>query len=85
MSASQPARTVYHLTHANAEGKWHLKRVGGSPVGTYETKDEAKREGENLGHAHLKKGELAQLVIHRQDGSIEEEFTYGKDPREIPG
>lgn len=28
---------------------------------------------------------LGQLVVHRLDGSIEEEFTYGKDPRRTPG
>ena len=35
-------------------------------------KDLAKQEG------------LGQIVVHKADGPIEE-FTYGDDPRDIPG
>jgi hypothetical protein len=26
-----------------------------------------------------------QVIVHGQDGVIQEEFTYGDDPRDIPG
>ena len=77
-------RAVYHLVHTNEDDRWHLKRDGKS-VADYDTKQEAVGAGEERGHAHWNKGEPAQLVVHRQDGSIEKEYTYGKDPRDIPG
>lgn len=87
MSASEGnARVVYHLVHRNHDGQWHLSIVDGQrDVGAFDTKDEARREGERLGRQHVEQGGMAQLVVHRQDGSIETEFTYGKDPRDTPG
>lgn len=86
MSASAKAsRTVYHLVHRNIDDKWHLSVVGGSDVASFDTKEEARQEGERRGRQHGERGELAQLVVHRQDGSIETEFTYGEDPRATPG
>ena len=29
--------------------------------------------------------ELGQVIVHTRDGKIAEEFTYGDDPRNIPG
>lgn len=87
MSASDKAsRTVYHLVHRNNDDKWHLSVVGcDSDVASFDTKEEARQEGERRGRQHGERGELAQLVVHRQDGSIETEFTYGDDPRGTPG
>ena len=28
---------------------------------------------------------LGQVIIHNRDGKIAEEYTYGDDPRNIPG
>ena len=40
-----------------------------------------------VSHAkHLaKEHELGQVIVHKGDGTIETEFTYGEDPRNIPG
>ncbi|WP_313913796.1 DUF2188 domain-containing protein [Tahibacter sp.] len=78
-------RTVYHLVHRNADSRWHLAVENGKDVSDWTTKHEAEQEGERLGNAHQQRGELAQLIVHRQDGSIEREYTYGKDPRRTPG
>jgi hypothetical protein len=78
-------RTVYHLVHRNADGRWHLSAVGGDDVASFATKEEARQDGERRGRQHVGRGELAQLVVHREDGSIETEFTYGADPRDTPG
>jgi hypothetical protein len=32
-----------------------------------------------------KKAPLGQVIIHGKDGKIQREFTYGKDPKHIPG
>lgn len=78
-------RTVYHLVHRNTDSQWHLAVENGKEVSAWATKHEAEQEGERLGGAHQQRGELAQLIVHRQDGSIEREYTYGKDPRRTPG
>ena len=77
-------RIVYQLVHTNEDALWHLKRDGKS-VAKFATKQEALAAGEERGNAHWSKGDPAQLVVHRQDGSIEKEYTYGRDPHDIPG
>ncbi len=84
--AEKSVRTVYHLVHRKADGKWHLSQVGSDDeVASFYTKDEARQDGERRGREHVDRGERAQLVVHREDGSIETEFTYGSDPRSSPG
>ena len=77
-------RIVYHLVHTNEDLRWHLKRDGKS-IEDFATKEEGLSAGEAFGQAHWGKGDRAQLVVHRQDGSIEKEYTYGKDPRKTRG
>jgi hypothetical protein len=28
---------------------------------------------------------LGQVIVHKRDGTIEQEFTYGEDPPQSPG
>lgn len=83
--SKRTGRTVYHLVHRGADDAWHLSRVDGGDVAAFATKSEALKDGERRGNEHLTRGERAQLVVHHADGSIEKEFTYGMDPRDIPG
>jgi hypothetical protein len=46
-----------------------------------DTKEKAIDYGRDL----AKQGELGQLVVHKADGTIEQEFTYGEDPRSTAG
>ena len=46
-----------------------------------DNKDDAVDEARRL----AKSAELGQVIVHKQDGTIEEEFTYGDDPRDTPG
>lgn len=78
------ARAVIHLVHKKADNMWHLEQAG-QDLGSYETKDAAEREGKARGQGLEAKGLDAQLVVHRQDGSIETEWTYGNDPRKTLG
>ena len=71
-----PKRKVYHVTH-NPGGGWDVKKEDGErPSGHFDTKDEAIDRGREL----AKSGGLGQLKIHKQDGKIQTEYTYGKDP-----
>ena len=43
----------------------------------------------NLAIEHAKElakaAPLGQVIVHGEDGKIQDEFTYGEDPRNIPG
>lgn len=75
------SRVVYRVL-PNPKGGWDVKLTG-SPesLGYYRTKDEAIANGRTLAKKHSK----SQLVIHKRNGQIEKEYTYGDDPRDIPG
>ncbi len=51
------------------------------PIGIYETKEHAIIAGVGIAKVH----EKGQLLIHTQDGKIEDERTYGADPRSSKG
>lgn len=61
---------------------WELRGIGFS---RYERKADAVAEGVRMGRAHLASGQLAQLVIRGKDGRIQQERTYGADPRRSRG
>jgi hypothetical protein len=77
-------RTVYHLVHRDAADRWELEE-GGRAVADFPSKEEGEEEGRRRSRALRDRGLDAQLVVHRQDGSIETEYTYGHDPRRRTG
>ena len=69
-------RTVFHV--ATRDGKWVVTREG-YPDGefdSFETKDEAVTRARGEAHQQMP----SQVKVHREDGTIEHEFTYGADP-----
>ena len=70
------ARKTYHVTQSS-NGDWKVKA---------EKADRASATCPNKAQAIDRAVELAksqslgQVVIHKQDGSIQSERTYGKDP-----
>jgi hypothetical protein len=74
------SRTVYHLTpYVNG---WQVKQEGSDER---EVLVDDKERAMQLAREQAKQHELSQVIVHKRDGTIEEEFTYGKDPRDIPG
>lgn len=77
-------RTVYHVVPRNTEEglNWAVKRVNTERAAVIlENKDDAIRQAEIF----ARKSELSQIVIHRKDGIIQEERTFGKDPEKYIG
>ena len=76
-------RMTYHVVpYVNG---WEL-RLGGADgdhgkLGAWDHKDLAIERAKEL----AKSVELGQVIVHGQDGKIQDEFTYGTDPRNIPG
>ena len=69
-------RMKYHVTK-RPDGQWQTKAEGGaraSAVAT--TKAEVVDRARDLAKAQP----LGQVVIHKSDGQIQTEHTYGKDP-----
>lgn len=66
-------RNVYHVV---PEGmNWQVK-FEGRVQGTYILKSQAIESGRLKAKANTP----SQLVVHRSDGTIEVEWTYGEDP-----
>ncbi|MGY5810222.1 DUF2188 domain-containing protein [Rhizobium sp. LEGMi198b] len=75
-------REVFH----SSPSKEGLKVTsGGKTVSTHKSQAEAESAATAAGRAAHNKGALAQAVLHKGDGTIREERTYGDDPWKTPG
>lgn len=85
MKAPGMHRYVMHVVYRPDEGRWHVEEAGGSSIGAFATHDEAKSAGRMRGDRLHEDGRNSRLVVHREDGSVEAEYTYGLDPVDSPG
>ncbi|HYC58241.1 MAG TPA: DUF2188 domain-containing protein [Thermoanaerobaculia bacterium] len=75
-------RTVYHVTPNSDQSKWLVVREKDDSFREeHDTKDEAERAAK----ARAKKEEPSQVKVHKKDGNMEYESTYGDDPRSSRG
>jgi len=61
---------------------WKVKNEADA---TYDALVDDKDRAVELARQYAKQAPLGQVVVHGRDGRIDEEFTYGDDPRNIPG
>lgn len=74
-------RVVYHVV-PNASGeKWVVSQENASYRSEHNTKEEAVEEARKL----AQQAELGQIKVHKKDGNMEYESTYGEDPERYPG
>lgn len=71
-------RDVFHVTHNRSADKWDVKR-GGSDFALASLN--LKKDATNTAVSMAKNSPLGQVKIHGLDGKIQNEWTYGKDPR----
>jgi Uncharacterized protein conserved in bacteria (DUF2188) len=73
-------RAVYHVTpYVNG---WQVKPEGENHRELLvDNKDNAVDQAREM----AKSSGLGQVIVHKRDGTIETEYTYGNDPRDIPG
>ncbi|MES1211023.1 MAG: DUF2188 domain-containing protein [Acidobacteriota bacterium] len=74
-------RTVYHVVPNSSAEKWLVTQENASFRREFDTKEEAVEEARRLAQA----AELGQVKVHKKDGNMEYESTYGEDPPEYPG
>ena len=73
-------RKTYHVTPAGE--RWRVKRAGaGRADSLHGTKADAIHRAKTLAGRAV----LGQVTVHRRDGKIQTEYTFGKDPRRSPG
>jgi uncharacterized protein YdaT len=74
-------KSRYHVTQKE-NGDWQGKQEGAQRASTTaSTKQEAVKQTIEIAK---NKGE-SQVIIHKQDGKIQEERTYGTDPNPPKG
>ena len=73
-------RTVYHVVpDANS---WKVEREGSNATEILvDNKDNAVAQARDLAKA----APLGQVIVHGRDGRIQDEYTYGDDPRSSKG
>jgi len=75
-------RVVMHSIRTR-EG-WVVKS-GEKVFSRHERQADAEKAATAEGRRLYQAGGLAQAVLHRADGQIREERTYGRDPERTPG
>ena len=74
-------RRIYNVNPVD-NGGWEVKERGATrSVKQFEDKVDAVERAKQL----AQRGPLGQVVIRKQDGTVQTEYTYGADPRKIPG
>jgi len=69
-------RTRYHVTR-RPDGRWQAKPEKASRASRVtKTKAEAVDKARELAKSQTP----AQVIIHKSDGKIQTEYTYGEDP-----
>ncbi len=75
-------RLVYHVVYQSEQAIWRVLEEGKErPESLHETKSEAVDHAREMAKAR----QPSQIIVHKQDGKIQYEHTYGDDPRRSPG
>ena len=69
-------RKTYHLIYDQEVQSWKLEYEGADqPYSYHQTKEEALEAGREL----ARNQPPSQLVVHKMDGTVQDEFTYDYD------
>ncbi|HEY3568677.1 MAG: hypothetical protein DMF53_11705 [Acidobacteria bacterium] len=80
MAQATKERVVYHVVPNSSGEKWVVSQERAEFRREFETKDEAVQ----FAKERARKEELGQVKVHKKDGNMEYESTYGDDPRRSP-
>lgn len=73
-------RRVFRVLPSKADGDWLVS----GPSGT-EERFATQEEAQTAARHHAQEFEPSQVVVHDRRGRIRAEWTYGEDPRDVPG
>jgi hypothetical protein len=81
MARAQKRRVFHSIL---TKGGWEMKEARRT-VSRHENQREAEWAAIAAGRNTVVNGGLGQAVLHKSDGTIREERTFGKDPERRPG
>jgi hypothetical protein len=81
MASRNSERAVYHVTPDASVERWIVSLENSNYRQEFETKTAAEKFAKEAAQNNGR----AQLKVHRKDGNMDYESTYGDDPRNIPG
>lgn len=79
------ARQMRHVFHSSLTKTGWAVREGGETISRNSNQKANEAAAIAAGRKAYEEGGLGQAVLHKSDGSIREERTYGKDPERTPG
>jgi hypothetical protein len=79
-----PKREVFHSV-PNPDGKGWVVKTKGEVVSKHRKQETSEKAAVKAGHRAEDAGGLGQAVLHKKDGTVREERTYGRDPERTPG
>ena len=82
--SKKPTRDVFHSVPNSKGAGWAVEHKG-KAVSNHRKQVTAEAAAIKAGHKAEDTGGLGQAVLHKADGTIREERTYGADPRKTPG
>ncbi|WP_082654051.1 DUF2188 domain-containing protein [Bradyrhizobium pachyrhizi] len=71
--------------HSVPKGNGWAVEQNGKVISNHRTQAASEAAAVKAGHRAQDQGGLGQAVMHKADGTIREERTYGDDPRNIKG
>lgn len=75
-------RTVYHVVPNADQSRWVVSRERDDSFREeFDTKDEAERAAKERARSEMP----SKVKVHKRDGNMEYESTYGDDPRSSRG
>ena len=76
-------RRIFHSILTKEDG-WVVKTES-RILSRHGSQEESEAAAIVAGNRVYEAGGLAQAIMHKSDGTIREERTYGKDPERTPG
>lgn len=80
MADRETNREVYHVVPNASAERWVVSRENNEFRQAFDRKEDAVEFAKDM----AMKAPLGQVKVHRQDGNMEYENTYGEDPSRSP-
>jgi hypothetical protein len=80
MAANSSKREVYHVVPNSSAERWVVSQENAEFRQEFDTKEEAVE----FAREKAQSAELGQIKVHKQDGNMQYESTYGEDPERSP-
>lgn len=77
-------REVYHVVPDASAEHWVVSQENAEFRKEFDTKEEAVEFAKERGRSAEQRGHNGQVKVHKKDGNMEYESTYGDDPERSP-